>query len=109
VPVLWFTVWTILVLGTLAGAFWLARELWRTGKALLAELERAGRLLEAMTQRADALAAAAAADPVRHDVLSDPEVHRERIAALSARRDERRAARALRHTATFTRWKAYTR
>ncbi len=108
-PVLWFTVWTVLVLATLAGALWLGRDLWRTGKALVAELERAAGLVEALGERADALAAAAAADPVRHDVLGDPDVHRERIAALHARRDARRAERTLRHAATFTRWKAYTR
>ncbi len=106
---LWFTVWTVLVLATLAGAFWLGRDLWRKGKALVAELERAAGMVEAMGKRAEALAAAAAADPIHHDVLSDPERHRERIAALHARRDERRAARVQRHAATFTRWMAYTR
>ena len=38
---LWFTVWTVLVLGTLAGAFFLLRDLYRKGKALTVELGRA--------------------------------------------------------------------
>ena len=104
---LWFAVWTVLVLATLAGAFWLGRDLWRKGKALLAELQRAGDVVGALGDRAEALTAAGAA-PVRHDVLSDPQVHRERLAALSARRVERRADRALRHADTFTRWRRYT-
>ena len=108
-PVLWFTVWTVLVLATLAGAFWLGRSLWRKTRALMAELRRAADVVGALAERADALAAQAAADPPHHDLLSDPDVHREHLAALAARRDERRAARALRHTGTFTRWRAYTR
>ena len=106
---LWFTVWTVLVLATLAGALWLGRDLWRKGKALLAELERAADVVGALADRADALTATAQATPISHDLLGDPDVHRERLAAVRARRGERRAARALRHAATFTRWRAYTR
>jgi hypothetical protein len=39
--VLWFAVWFVLVAGTLVGAVLLGRRLWRSGKALLAELDRA--------------------------------------------------------------------
>jgi hypothetical protein len=109
VPVLWFTVWTVLVLATLAGAFWLGRDLWRKGKALLAELERAGEVVGALADRADALTAAAQAQPLHHDLLTDPDVHRARLATLAAARAVRRAERQLRHTVTFTRWRAYTR
>lgn len=106
---LWFAVWTVLVLATLAGAAWLGRDLWRTGKALLAELQRAGDAVAALGARADALAAAAAATPVTHDVLSDPDVHRERLAALRAAGALRRAERRLRHAEVFARWAAVTR
>jgi hypothetical protein len=109
VPVLWFTVWTVLVLATLAGAFWLGRDLWRKGRALLAELERAGEVVGELADRADALAAAAAQAPIRHDVLTDPDVVRDRLTLLRAARAARRAERELRHAATFTRWRAYTR
>jgi hypothetical protein len=109
VPVRWFTVWTVLVLATLAGAFWLGRDLWRKGRALLAELERAGQVVGELADRADALAAAAAATPIQHDLLSDPDTHRERLAALHAARAARRAERRLRHAATFAGWRAYTR
>ena len=106
---LWFTVWTVLVVATLLGAFVLGRSLWRKAKALMAELRRAADVVGALADRADALTATAAADPPSHDVLGDPDVHRERLAELAARRHERRAARALRHADTFTRWRAYTR
>jgi hypothetical protein len=109
VPVLWFTVWTVLVLATLAGAFWLGRDLWRKGKALLAEVERAGRVAGELAERADALTAAAQAQPIHHDVLGDPHEHRRRLALLRAARAARRAEAELRHAATFTRWRAYTR
>jgi hypothetical protein len=111
VPVLWFTVWTVLVLATLAGAFWLGRDLWRKGKALLAEVERAGRVAGELAVRADELAAAAQeqAGAIHHDVLGDPQVQRERLAVLHAARAARRAERELRHAATFTRWRATTR
>ena len=108
-PVLWFTVWTVLVLATLAGAFWLGRDLWRKGRALLAEVERAGAAFGALADRADALAAAAGTGPLTHDLLTDPAEHHERLALLRAARDARRAERQLRHTRTFTRWQAYTR
>ncbi len=105
---LWFTVWTVLVLATLAGAAWLGRDLWRKGKALMAEVERASALMERMADHADELAAAAAHPPT-NDLLTDPAQHRERLAALAERRRARRLARAERHRATFTRWQAYTR
>jgi hypothetical protein len=109
VPVLWFTVWTVLVLATLAGAFWLGRNLWRKGKALLAEVERAGRVAGELAERADALTAAAQAQPLHHDLLGDPDVQRERLAVLRAARAARRAERELRHAVTFSRWRAIWR
>src|SRR5659263_373365 len=43
---LWFTVWSVLVVGTLVGAFFLGRSLYRAARDLLAELERVGHPLE---------------------------------------------------------------
>lgn len=42
---LWFSVWFVLVVGTLLGAFLLGRRLWRSGRDLLHELEKASELL----------------------------------------------------------------
>lgn len=108
VPVLWFTVWTVLVLATLAGALWLGRDLWRKGRSLLAEVQRAGDVVSAMADRADELTAAQHR-PLTHDLLTDPATHQEHLAGLRAARDLRRAERQLRHVSTFARWRAYTR
>ena len=42
---LWFSVWLLLVLAMLGGLVVLARRLWLSGKALLAELDRAGQVV----------------------------------------------------------------
>jgi hypothetical protein len=109
VQVLWFTVWTVLVLATLAGAFWLGRDLWRKGRALAAELERAAGVVGTMADRSEQLTAAAVAQAPTHDLLSDPDLHRARLGELRDVRAARRVARAARHDATFTRWRTYTR
>lgn len=53
---LWFTVWLVLVLLTLGGAFLLGRRLWRSGKALLGELEQGTLLAERLDARQAELA-----------------------------------------------------
>jgi hypothetical protein len=52
---LWFTVWLVLVLLTVGGAVLLGRRLWRSGKALLAEIEAAGALTERLESLQDEL------------------------------------------------------
>jgi hypothetical protein len=104
----WFTVWTLLVLGTLGGAFLLGRDLWRKGGVLLAEVERAGGVAGKIADRADVLAAAAPPRPT-HDLLTGRAVHRARLAELRAVRAEQREARRLRHERTVLGWRAYTR
>src|SRR5699024_3183697 len=42
---LWFGVWTVLVLGTIAGAVLLGRHLWRSFRALMHEVGRSGEVL----------------------------------------------------------------
>ena len=107
---LWFTVWTVLVLGTLVGAFFLLRDLWRRGKALLAELERAGEVADRLAERAEELREEMAArSPLHPVVLDDPTPARERRAALAPLREARAARRAARHDAAYARWRALSR
>lgn len=47
---LWFSVWLVLVLLTLGGAFLLGRRLWRSAKALLAEVEAAAAVTERLAE-----------------------------------------------------------
>ncbi|MCC2308454.1 hypothetical protein [Cellulomonas chengniuliangii] len=107
---LWFFVWTALALGTLLGAFWLGRDLWRKGIALLEELGRAAEVLGVLAERTAELAdAAAAAAPARPQLLDDPATHRVTVDRLREERAERAALRAERHRQTFARWRAYSR
>lgn len=105
---LWFAVWFVLVVGTLVGAFFLARSLWRSAKALLAELERLGDVLDRLAERADALAATAGTTPAPV-VLDDPAPARARLAAAQLARAARRARRAERHEAAYRRWWSFVR
>jgi hypothetical protein len=107
--VLWFAVWTVLVLATLAGALWLGRDLWRKGRALLAELEHAAAVVELMADRAEELTAAAQTAPPSHDLLADPAEAHARLRELGVRRGARRAERHARHAVTHARWRAYSR
>lgn len=106
---LWFSVWTVLVVGTLVGAFVLGRRLWRSGLALGRELARAGQTWEQLADRLAELQELAAQN--RADtgptVLSPRGPLRERRAQLREERAERRATRAERHWRTRQSWRAY--
>lgn len=107
---LWFLVWTTLVVGTLVGAFFLLRDLYRKGKALVLELERAADLMSQVVDRAEQLEQAAReAHPVQPVDLADPEPARARHALTAAARQRRRAAAAARHQDTYARWRAFSR
>ena len=99
---LWFTVWTVLVLGTLAGAFFLGRRLWRSLVALGREVERARDVAERLSARAAELEeqARAAGVEVRPALGQDADELRRRVEELRAARRERRALRRARHRDT---------
>lgn len=111
----WWVVWTVLVLGTLVGAFFLGRSLWRRGRALVAELERASDVLGELAQHATTIAEQAqeaerAARAAREAVLlPDADASRDRWARLRAEAAERREARRERDRETRRTWRAYTR
>lgn len=107
---LWFTVWTVLVVGSLVGAFFLLRHLYRSGKALAVELGRASDVVAEVADRTAELTAAAEARAVLAPVeLSDPEPARLRRAETLAVKARRREARAERHEETYRRWRALSR
>ena len=108
---LWFSVWTVLVLATLTGAFFLGRRLWRSGVALAQELGRAAEVVDQLARRVEELQATAAA--LRPDtgptVLADPAEMYDRYAELRVAAAGRRVAGADRRRATRRGWKAYWR
>lgn len=105
---LWFSVWTVLVLATLAGAVVLGRRLYRSGKALLAELGRASDLLAQAADRAAELSAATQGAPLAPVELADPGPARARREVTAAAGQRRRATRALRHEAVQQRWRSFS-
>ena len=107
---LWFTVWTLLVLGTLTGAFFLGRDLWRKATALGAELHRASDAVAQLSEKAAALAEATAdVERARATLFDEKEPLRERLAQGRRAAAERASVRAARHQETFARWRAYSR
>ena len=108
---LWFLIWATLVIGTLVGAFFLGRDLWRKGRALADELERGAHLFGELAERMDSLTADAADEAMRtrRDPFADPVRARATLAAARERREVRRDAREERHLRTFERWKGFSR
>lgn len=107
---LWFIVWTLLVLGTLAGAFVLGRSLWRKVQELGAAAAEASDVLGRLADQADALAdVAGQREPARAQLFDDTHVLRERLAELRREAAGRRTVRRLQHQETYARWRAYSR
>jgi hypothetical protein len=103
--VLWFAVWTTLVVATLAGAALLGITLWRKAKALMAQLEATNDVLAQLQDRVAELEALqpqpAAFEP---GFLADrTERERWRTVRLS-NRAARRSRRATRHAVAHARW-----
>lgn len=107
---LWFTVWTVLVAGTLGGAFLVGRRLWRSAVALGRELARASDVAQDLARRTAALEDEARARQVGTGPAlgGDAVALRARVEELRAARRERRARRRDRHRTTVaeatTRW-----
>ncbi|WP_125775959.1 hypothetical protein [Antribacter gilvus] len=105
---MWFWVWTLLGVGTLVGAFFLARDLWHKAKGLMGELARASEVVGQASERIGEAAARAAETPAPLPTLfDDVTVHYERVAAQRAARGERRTARRARNEATWQKWKQF--
>ncbi|CAN5283992.1 hypothetical protein BH11ACT1_BH11ACT1_25450 [soil metagenome] len=106
---LWFAVWTVLVVGTVVGAFFLGRDLWRKAAALLTEL---GRAADALGRLGDGTTQSPGVDgvpPIRAQLFDDRDALRARVDELRRARRERALRRSERHVATFARWRAYSR
>ena len=104
----WFSGWTALVVGTLIGASWLGRDLWRNAAALFTQLGSSSQALgrldgTATTTHIDDAAVHGA------NFLDGRAVLRDRVTLLRHERAERAARRAERHLVTLARWRAYSR
>ncbi|MFI6427699.1 hypothetical protein [Promicromonospora sp. NPDC050880] len=108
---MWFWVWALLIAGSLVGAFFLARSLWRSAKGLLEELGRASaRFAESadrLQEAADQAREAASTQHAGPSLFDDVTIHYQRVNAQRAARGERREARRARHVATWQKWKHF--
>lgn len=105
---LWFAVWSVLVVGTLVGAFFLVRHLWRKTKALFAALEELTEVLDRLDRQAAALEGQVGTVPRPVD-LADLGVAREHLAEAREVKAARARRRAERHEAAYRRWWAFVR
>lgn len=105
----WFVVWTVLVLGALVVVGVLLRRLWRQAVALGRQLAEASEVLARLAEQVEALQAANQRDPglTAPTVFADTDELRARLAALRDAADGRRAARAERAARTVAGWRAY--
>ena len=106
---LWFIVWLLLVIGTLVGAFFLGRRLYRSGRALVAEMGQAADLVGDLAARVSELEEAEPEHPVQPVDLADRAAGRRRWAEAGAVRQARRTRRRGRYQATYERWRAFSR
>ena len=104
---LWFSVWTVLVLATLGGAFLLGRSLWRSSVALLHELSRAADVTAQLAERIDELQEAAGTRDTGPTLFADRDLLRARLAEVRAGAAGRKVEREERRAATRLRWRAY--
>lgn len=106
---MWFTIWSVLVVGTLVGAFFLGRDLWRKARALFAQMSQSAVVMDRFAQRTDEVTAAlaASAPSTAPTLFDDPALLHERVEELRAQRAERRALRRTRNTQTWDRWRRF--
>ncbi|RXR24855.1 hypothetical protein EQW78_06980 [Oerskovia turbata] len=106
---MWFIVWSVLVVGTLVGAFFLGRDLWRKARALLSQMSESALVMDRFAQRTDEVTAALAASQASTapTLFDDPVLLHERVEELRAQRAERRAQRRTRNQVTWDRWRRF--
>ena len=102
---IWFAVWAVLVIGTVAGAALLGLRLWRSGKALLRQLNETAEVMDRLQARIEELEAARGPEPVFTASLLATDPERDRWRAIrQANRDTRAARRRLRRALAYRRW-----
>lgn len=107
---LWWILWTVLVVGAVVVGFLLVRHVYRSGKAVAAEFARAAEVAGRLEERvAELTEVVAAAHPVGPANVDDPaRAHQVRAAAREVM-DRRRARRDARREATYRRWLSFSR
>ncbi len=105
---LWFSVWFVLVTGSLVGGFFLLRHVYRSATALLAALEELSGVVDRLDRQVAALADSIGTTPEPVE-LENPEPARARVLAARQVTAARRLRRAERHEEAYRRWWAFVR
>lgn len=105
---LWFIVWTLLVVGAGVVLFRLGRDLWRRATRFGAEAERAAQVLDRLAEQIEAAEAASRLTVPAPVELEDTGPAQARLALARAAKERRRQAREVRHQAAYARWRAFT-
>ena len=106
---LWFTVWSVLVIGALVVGYWLWRRLYRSAKTTMVEVNRGSELVAAVADRIDTLRSTAEPFVPRAGLSHDPVEARAHLAALRRDRAQRSARRRQAHGTTYGRWDSFGR
>ncbi len=103
----WVIVWPVLVVAALVGAFFLGRDLWRRGRAVVRAAAAASDAAARLTEHADERAAAARrAHPVPPvALLRDRDELAAEFRDAQDARDRRADARRARNQETMQRWR----
>ncbi|MDM7831180.1 hypothetical protein [Cellulomonas edaphi] len=106
---IWFVVWTVLVIGAVLVIGRLLLRLWRQAVALGRQLAEASEVLARLAEQVDALQAAAERDPrsTAPTVFDDPGPLLGRVIELRYAAHDRRVDRAGRAARTAAGWRAY--
>jgi len=104
---IWFVVWTVLVVGALALFFVLLRRLWRQAVELGRQLAVASEVVAQLADQVEALRKAAERDPIRPTLFDDPDIAVRRYVEVKAAAEGRREQRAGRLARTIDGWRTY--
>lgn len=104
----WFLIWTFLVLVALALWFFLGREVVRKARAVLEEFERAGEVLDDLTERSNELTEllqrVEVARSAEKPEFTDSVAAQRNMAAVRQTRRRKKVERQLKHNAKRRTW-----
>lgn len=106
---LWFIVWSVLVVATLGVCFLLWRRLYHAARATMVEVDRGAGVFAGLTDQVEALRDGSEPFVVQPGLSHDPVEARARVTALRKERQLRKDRRRRAHSGTYERWDAHSR
>src|SRR5450759_2479089 len=106
---LWFVVWSVLVVATLGVCFLLWRRLYHAARATMVEVDRGAGAFAGLTDQVEALRDGSEPFVVQPGLSHDPVTARARVMELRKERQLRKDRRRRAHSGTYERWDAHSR